>query len=1802
MVKSLLKILLVVLFVQYLNFVGIAQIPVHVQVYYGIDAGECSWNIWANSDSSILLSDNGSAINNAFSYNDTIYLLPGDYTFNAFDSYGDGWNGGGWYEISPLFGTSTSQVFFQNGGVQNTGFTVYPLTIIDMGIVDLNSPVSGISLDSNEIVSVKIKNFGLATQSNFTISYSIDNGISFITETCNQNIEFGEDYVFSFLQNADFSNYGLYNCIIAIHANGDSNILNDTIAFEISNYEVVSNFPWTENFDNGISFGWQNEGVENWIENNSYVYCDFWNWSNSENAILISPPFEINNTSILSFDWSSYNFSAYDLSEFNIYISTDTCNSWQLIWEKSGEELNSNDGATNTLPGNFVNEIIDLSNYLNNVIHIKFEGVSGWGPNLFLDNISVQEITQVDLSIEEILLPQSGCGLSNQEEISILVKNNSLFEVSNFEVSFSLDNGNTFITEIILDTIAAEDSLIYNFNQTIDISSTGQYQLITNVSYLFDMNSENNSFQDSIISVETLNFTGLNSGFGLTPVYVQVFYNGNWPYENSWEIINEFGDTIIFSTTGNNITNDFSFNDTIYLPVGNYTFIAHDLYGDGWGGVNSQSWYEITTSFGSSTGYQTFTQGVIQTSSFSIGGSIPFCQNSVALTLTGNLQSAIFSGDGISGNIFDPLLAGLGVHTIYYSYNNNEVSCIDSQSVEIFEAPILELGSNQDLCDGENLILNAGNSDYYVWSNGATDQSISVNSSGTYSVTVSLENNCTATDQIEVEFFNIPNLDLGNDQEICEGDTFILDAGEELLYSWNTGSNSQFINILQGGTYSVTVSDSLNCENADTINIIVNSIPNLFIGNDINICGNDTIIINADSAFSYLWNTGSTNQSIIVSESGNYSVIITDSNYCQNSDEINISINPIPVLSLGNDTSICDNESLLISIDGYNNYLWSSGNTNQSIEIIQTGNYSLTVTDINSCLASDSIIVTFVFAPIVDLGPDLNYCENEICNLTANAGDSFLWSTNSTNQSIVVNQTGNYSVIVTNNNGCSATDDINVVFNPLPIIDLGENQTICDGDSVILDLGQFSHYIWTNNTWTDTNQTISVFSSDHIYVSVIDNNNCIASDEIEINVQDLPIIELGSDIFLCDGDTAILNGGNTENYYWNTGETSQEIQATSSGIFSVVVSDSLACESSDSINVFFYSIPIIELGENQLICNLSSYQIDAGNFSSYLWNDGSLAQSINITQNGLYSVIVTDSNNCQNSDSIYVTFGQSPIVNLGADQTICEEDSIILDAGNGYTYLWNNSNSSQIIEISQTGIYSVTITDSIGCEASDTISIVVNNSPFIDLGADQGACQGTAINLDAGLFDAYLWNNGQTSQTITVFFSGDYSVTVTNSNGCQASDNVNITINPYPSIELGQNQIGCEGSSVTLDPGGNAYLLYWSTGIIAPTLDVYEAGLYSVIATDMYGCMATDFVYVSFVSPPVVDLGLNQTICDGTSIVIDAGNFNSYLWNTGETSDTLEVFLAGDYYVSVTDNNGCTGVDTFSLSLYPSPVVDLGVDLTIDTNQSIILDAGYGFTSYLWNNSSINQTINVDGAFLPIGSYSYSVSVTNSYGCSAFDSINVSVGIPVASQTIVLPQGWSMFSTYINPNFPNISDVLSTISSEIVLVKSDLGLLFWPYYGINQIGDLTIGKAYLLKVNISQTFIVEGMALVPENTALNLPQGWSMLGYLRQSTAPIADMLSSIENSIYLVKNSMGLLYWPQYGINTMGTMVPGEGYQINLFNSEIFSYPANVQILNKNTKLNIKNNQLFKENMEDITIFDEIYTKELKILIKNFN
>ena len=272
------------------------------------------------------------------------------------------------------------------------------------------------------------------------------------------------------------------------------------------------------------------------------------------------------------------------------------------------------------------------------------------------------------------------------------------------------------------------------------------------------------------------------------------------------------------------------------------------------------------------------------------------------------------------------------------------------------------------------------------------------------------------------------------------------------------------------------------------------------------------------------------------------------------------------------------------------------------------------------------------------------------------------------------------------------------------------------------------------------------------------------------------------------------------------------------------------------------------------------------------------------------------------------------------------------------------------------------------------------------------------------------------------------------------------------------------------------------------------------------------------------------------------------------TIDGVQI-VAGDYVGVFFDSLGtlaCAGYIEFSGS--NEALSAWGVDVGNDG-----FSIGEEFKWKIWDASTNTE-------YLATPTYDLTGTFPNAdlFQVNGMSGIETLIALTVESQTINLSAGWNIFSTYIIPFAPAINDVFSNTIAETEIVKDEIGGVYWPFWGINNIGDIIIGKAYQAKMNTSVQLIVDGNAAIPENTALTLNTGWGFLGYLRQTPASIVDMLSSVVSDIEIVKNEIGGVYWPFWSVNGIGNMVPGEGYQIKMNNTATLFYPSNTANVSK--------------------------------------
>jgi gliding motility-associated-like protein len=267
----------------------------------------------------------------------------------------------------------------------------------------------------------------------------------------------------------------------------------------------------------------------------------------------------------------------------------------------------------------------------------------------------------------------------------------------------------------------------------------------------------------------------------------------------------------------------------------------------------------------------------------------------------------------------------------------------------------------------------------------------------------------------------------------------------------------------------------------------------------------------------------------------------------------------------------------------------------------------------------------------------------------------------------------------------------------------------------------------------------------------------------------LPAVSLGKDTTLCTGQSLILEApaGTGYEYLWQDRSTAEDYTVSSAGTYWVKVTNEYGCSAADTIDVSFLVFPALSLGNDTTLCNGEALDLKISIPQAvYLWNTGSTASALSISTAGLYWVNVSEGG-CEERDSINVSFKPSPTISLGDDTTLCEGQSLVLNAANNNaTYLWQDGSTEPTYTVTAEGSYSVIVALDDGCDTSGKVMVDYIGKPVVNLGGDTSLCGSEKLVLDASSPQAsYLWQDGSTGADLTVTQAGTYAVQVSNSCG-----------------------------------------------------------------------------------------------------------------------------------------------------------------------------------------------------------------------------------------------------------------------------------------------------------------------------------------------------------------------------------------------------------------------------------------------------
>jgi len=587
------------------------------------------------------------------------------------------------------------------------------------------------------------------------------------------------------------------------------------------------------------------------------------------------------------------------------------------------------------------------------------------------------------------------------------------------------------------------------------------------------------------------------------------------------------------------------------------------------------------------------------TKSFCVGDS---AQLSVALTGTKPFKIKLSNGatkwmvSNIYANTYTFYAKNAGTYKVDSVWDATcDTTGQGSAIVNVNALPTVSLGADKILCpNGSDSLKSTTSFSSYLWSTNETSAAISVNAVGTYILQATDANGCKNKDTINLTLNPAITIGTSDSLFICPGSNITLNpmatgGAGAFTYQWSGAGSGTADSVIASaeGWYKLTVTDSKLCSNKDSIYVKENS--SLLINlPDTSFCAKSFVLLSSpySTGYNFLWSTGATTQSIVVTSAQRISLTVDDGNGCSGADSFQVSLKALPNITLIPTTaSVCSGAAATIGFDygvGYS-YLWSTSETTAKINTSVGASYSIEVTNtVTSCSADTAVLVSVHAKPIMTLGNDIDTCVGSTILLQPQSPSSsltYLWGDNSTANSLLVQNTSSYFVTVTDTFSCSAKDTIRVDFKAYPMLDLLNGQDsirICEGETLAFNATNAgSTYLWNVQATTP----IIVVDNSGSYSVKVSNGNCSAYDTVYVKEVVLPKNVLskfinGVEASRCFEDDGPINitldtTASEYSYLWSTGETAASIEVNGGGVFKVVLSED-KCAVSDEVKIIDY--------------------------------------------------------------------------------------------------------------------------------------------------------------------------------------------------------------------------------------------------------------------------------------------------------------------------------------------------------------------------------------------------------------------------------------------------------------------------------------------------------------------------------------------------------------------------------------------------------------------------------------------------------
>jgi len=764
-----------------------------------------------------------------------------------------------------------------------------------------------------------------------------------------------------------------------------------------------------------------------------------------------------------------------------------------------------------------------------------------------------------------------------------------------------------------------------------------------------------------------------------------------------------------------------------------------------------------------------------------------------------------------------------GVKTVTVTDAN---SCTTTNTLTIIQ-PASALGTSTAvanvLCFGNatgsaTVTASGGTGSYtYLWSTAATTSVITGQTAGVKTVTVTDANGCTRSNTVTItQPASGLTTTISATNVLCFGNATgsatvtASGGGGSYTYLWSTAATTSVITGQTAGVKTVTVTDVNNCvsQSSVTISQPASALSATQTQTNITCAINGRAAVSAAGGtipYTYTWSPSGGNAATSSTlTAGNYTCVTEDANHCTVSNVFAITANTVaPLVAVIGSTAICQGATVTLVASGANTYSWNTGASTASISAgpSSTTVYTVTgTTTVNSCSTSVTHTLVVNPNPTVTATPGSTLlCTSQSTTLTANGASSYTWSTGSNASSIVISPTvtTGYTLTGTGTGGCTGTTSLTItVVNTPTVTAVSSSSAVCAGASATLSASGASTYSWSTGA---TTQTIVVNPASSITYTVngMVGGGCNSNATVGLLVNPNPTVSIAaSQSSVCPGQSSTLTASGASTYSWNTGSTASSITSTPVVPLTYTVTgfNAAGCSHTATQTIGLFpspSINMVNVGSSSAsVCAGSSSTLAASGVNTYTWSTGSNNPSIVITPTvpTSYSVAGTDLNGCVASASVQIGVNVTPTVTaIATGAGICVGGSVQLSASGASSYLWSTGESAATITVSPqaSAVYSITGTNSVGCTATTTLSVVVFASPSVSAGADVEVASGSSYQFNPSVSGAvsYTWspatylNNSTDLNAITSPEENiTYVLTVSSANGCTASDTIAVQL------------------------------------------------------------------------------------------------------------------------------------------------------------------------------------------------------------------------------------------------------------------------------------------------------------------------------------------------------------------------------------------------------------------------------------------